>query len=49
VDCARELIARFAPRLVPGLSDVISSTGDLDRIRIVRDVVDVCNSPACTR
>jgi hypothetical protein len=44
VDCARELIERFAPRLVLGISDEISSSGDLERIRVVKDLVDEYNA-----
>jgi hypothetical protein len=42
-DCTRELIERFAPRLILGISDEISSAGDLDRIRVVKEIVDEYN------
>jgi hypothetical protein len=37
------LIEMFAPRLVLGISDEISSTGDLERIRVVGRIVDEYN------
>lgn len=40
VACTHELIDLFAPKLVLGISDEISSTGDLERIRIVGDIVE---------
>ena len=43
-DCARRLIELFAPRLVLGISDEISSHGDIERIRIVGKIVDEYNS-----
>lgn len=42
--CARELIELFAPKLVLGISDEISSTGDIERIRVVNKIVDQYNS-----
>lgn len=42
-DCTRDLIRRFAPRLILGISDEISSTGDLERILVVKDIVDEYN------
>lgn len=47
-DCVHELIERFAPRLVLGISDEISSTGDIERIRIVGEIVDRYNA-ACDK
>jgi hypothetical protein len=44
VDCTRRLIELFAPRLVLGISDEISSTGDLDRIKVVGEIVDQYNA-----
>ena len=44
VDCTHEIIDRFAPHLVLGISDEISSTGDLARIRVVREIVDDYNA-----
>lgn len=37
--CVHQLIALFAPRLVLGISDEISSTGDIERVRFVGDIV----------
>jgi hypothetical protein len=42
--CTRRLIELFAPRLVLGISDEISSTGDLDRIKVVGQIVDEYNA-----
>jgi len=38
------LIEMFAPRLVLGISDEISSTGDIERVRVVGRIVDRYNS-----
>jgi hypothetical protein len=38
-ECARRLIELFAPRLVLGISDEISSHGDIERIREVNRIV----------
>jgi hypothetical protein len=43
-DCTRRLIDLFAPRLVLGISDEISSTGDLDRVKVVGAIVDAYNA-----
>jgi len=43
-DGARRVIDLFAPRLVLGISDEISSTGDIERVRIVGDIVDDYNA-----
>lgn len=43
-DCARRLIELFAPKLVLGISDEISSHGDIERIRIVGKIVDEYNA-----
>ena len=42
-ECARQVIDLFAPNLVLGISDEISSTGDLERIRVVGRIVDEYN------
>jgi hypothetical protein len=42
--CARRVIELFAPRLVLGISDEISSTGDVERIRVVGRIVDEYNA-----
>jgi hypothetical protein len=43
-ECARRLIELFAPRLVLGISDEISSHGDIERIRVVNRIVDHYNT-----
>ena len=42
--CVHELIELFAPRLVMGISDEISSTGDLKRVRRVGEIVAEYNA-----
>jgi hypothetical protein len=44
LDCARRCIDLFAPNLVLGISDEISSTGDIERIRLVGQLVDDYNA-----
>ena len=44
VDCVHKLIDLFAPKLVLGISDEISSTGDIERIRIAGDIVERFNA-----
>ena len=41
---AKKIIEYFAPRLVLGISDEISSTGDIERIRFVGAIVDEYNA-----
>ena len=43
-ECTHRLIELFAPKLVLGISDEISSTGDIERIRVVGDIVDEYNA-----
>jgi hypothetical protein len=43
-NCARHIIDLFAPKLILGISDEISSTGDIERIRMVGKIVDDYNS-----
>ncbi len=43
-ECTRRLIELFAPKLVLGSSDEISSTGDLERVRAVGRIVDEYNA-----
>ena len=43
-ECARKVIDLFAPRLILGISDEISSTGDIERIRLVGRIVDDYNA-----
>ena len=45
-ECTHRLIELFAPKLILGISDEISSTGDIDRIRVVGKIVDEYNA-AC--
>ena len=44
LDCARKCIELFAPHLILGISDEISSTGDIERVRRVTEVVDEYNA-----
>ena len=44
IDCANRCIDLFAPNLILGISDEISSTGDIERIRLVGEVVDDYNA-----
>ena len=39
VECTHRLIDLFAPQLILGISDEISSTGDMERVRIVAEIV----------
>ncbi|MFC1479751.1 uroporphyrinogen decarboxylase family protein [Planctomycetota bacterium] len=43
-ECARRVIDLFAPNLVLGISDEISSTGDIERVRLVNKITDEYNS-----
>jgi len=42
-DCTKRIIDLFAPKLVLGISDEISSTGDIERVRLVSRIVDEHN------
>ncbi len=44
VACVERLIELFAPRLVLGISDEISSTGEIERVRLVGEIVDRYNA-----
>lgn len=44
IEYTKKCIELFAPKLVLGISDEISSTGNLERIRIVGQIVDEYNS-----
>jgi hypothetical protein len=44
VACVQKLIDLFTPNLVLGISDELSSTGDIERIRIVGDLVTDYNA-----
>jgi len=41
--CVRQILDLFAPHLILGISDEISSTGDIERIRLVGRMVDEYN------
>ena len=43
-ECTHRLIELFAPKLVVGISDEISSTGDIERVRVVGKIVDAYNT-----
>jgi len=43
-ECTHRLIELFAPKLVLGISDEISSTGDIERVRVVDRIVDEYNA-----
>ncbi len=43
IECTHQLINLFAPKLVLGISDEISSTGDIERVRLVGHIVDDYN------
>jgi len=43
-DFTHRLIEMFAPKLVLGISDEISSTGDIERIRVVGKIVEEYNA-----
>lgn len=44
--CAEKVIKLFAPKLVLGISDEMSSQGDIERIRLVGRIVDDYNATA---
>lgn len=44
IRCTCRLIELFAPKLILGISDEISSSGDIERIRIVGDIVEKYNA-----
>lgn len=44
VNCVYEILDLFAPNLILGISDEISSTGDIERIRLVQKIVDEYNA-----
>lgn len=43
ISTVKELIEKFAPKLILGISDEMSSTGNIERIKLVRDLVDEYN------
>lgn len=44
VSCVKKILELFAPRLILGISDEISSTGNIERIRLVGKLVDEYNA-----
>lgn len=44
IEATERIIDLFAPKLVLGISDEISSTGDIERIRVVSEIVDRYNA-----
>ncbi|MBN1555620.1 MAG: hypothetical protein JXA11_12815 [Phycisphaerae bacterium] len=44
IECTHRVLELFAPRLVLGISDEISSTGDLERVRRVGQIVEEYNA-----
>jgi hypothetical protein len=44
VECAKRCIDLFAPNLILGISDEISSQGDIERVRTVGDIVAETNA-----
>ncbi len=43
IECTEKIIEMFAPKLILGISDEISSTGDIERVRLVDKLVDGYN------
>ncbi len=43
IETTKELIEKFAPKLILGISDEMSSTGNIERVRIVKNIVDKFN------
>ncbi len=44
IECTEKIIGLFAPNLILGISDELSSTGDIERIRTVGKIVDAYNA-----
>ena len=44
VEEAKKIIELFAPKLILGVSDEISSTGDIERVKIVGEIVEKYNT-----
>jgi len=44
IDCTRKIIDLFAPNLILGISDEISTYGDIDRVNTVTRIVDDYNA-----
>ena len=47
VSCTNRLIELFAPQLVLNISDEISSSGDIERIKIAGEIVEEFNARQC--
>ena len=47
--CAEKVISLFAPRLILGISDEMSSRGEIERIRLVGKIVDDYNAGVAAR
>jgi hypothetical protein len=43
-ECTQKIIKLFAPKLVLGISDEMSSQGEIERIRLVGKIVDDYNA-----
>lgn len=43
IACTEKIIDMFAPKLILGISDEISSTGDIERVRLIDRLVDSYN------
>lgn len=48
IDTTHKLIEYFAPHLVLGISDELSSTGSIERVALVGELVDAYNESVCT-
>lgn len=44
IDCVHRIIDMFAPNLILGISDEMSSRGDIERVRLVGKIVDEYNN-----
>ena len=44
IDFTKKVIDLFAPNLILGISDEMSSNGDIERIRLVGEIVDEYNA-----
>lgn len=44
IDCTKNIIELFAPNLILGISDEISYNGDINRIKLVGEIVDAYNN-----
>lgn len=45
----KECLDLFAPKLILGISDELSSTGDIERVRMVGDMIDEYNRNICNK